>query len=273
MIATQPCNEFPDGKSHPMRWKCICAYDGTDFEGWQRQLNGGAVQNILEDALSRVFDTPLKTHGSGRTDAGVHARGQCFHFDADWPHDSGKLIRALHSILPTTIKILSAREVPDTFHARHSAVGKRYTYRYHFGRANPLEQRYVWACRDTPIDFEAMCAAAKGLIGRHDFSAFGATHGKDSDPNPVKMIYRLDLMKSGRQIKMTTEGSGYLYRMVRSFAGALYSVGRGRLRPEEISEILHSKTRTHRIVTAPGTGLCLEKVFYEEGALPTKESK
>lgn len=245
-----------------MRWKCICAYDGTEFEGWQRQLTGGAIQNVLEDALTSIFDTPLKTHGSGRTDAGVHARGQCFHFDADWPHDAGKLMRALHSILPVSIKILSIKKVPETFHARHSAVGKRYIYRYHIGRAQPMEQRYVWACRDTPIDFASMEEAAACLVGTHDFSAYGATHGKDSDPNPIKTIHRLDLKKRGRNITLTTEGSGYLYRMVRSFAGALYSVGRGRLSPQEISQILISKKRTHRIVTAPGSGLSLDKVFY-----------
>jgi tRNA pseudouridine38-40 synthase len=107
-----------------------------------------------------------------------------------------------------------------------------------------------------------MRAAAQHLIGTHDFSAFGATHGKDSDPNPVKTVHRLDLIQKGRYLTLTTEGSGYLYRMVRSFAGALYSVGRGRLSPEEISQILASKKRTHRIVTAPGTGLCLDRVFY-----------
>lgn len=260
--ATEPCNQFQFGKSHPVRWKCICAYDGTDFDGWQRQLTGAAVQNILEEALSSIFSQPLKTHGSGRTDAGVHARGQCFHFDADWPHNPGKLIRALHSILPVSLKIISAEQVPDTFHARHSAIGKRYSYHYYLGRADPFEQRYVWACRDTPIDFEAMLLAAERLTGTHDYSAYGASHGKENDPNPVKTINRLDLVKNGKHIMMTTEGSGYLYRMVRSFAGALYSVGRGRLQPEAISEILASKKRTHRIVTAPGTGLCLEKVFY-----------
>ncbi len=245
-----------------MRWKCICAYDGTDFAGWQRQNSGDAIQNVLEDALSGILDTPLKTHGSGRTDAGVHARGQCFHFDAEWPHDSGKLLRALHSKLPVSIRILSARQVPDSFHARHSAIGKRYTYRYYLGRANPMKQRYVWACRDTPIDFEAMCDAAARLTGRHDYSAYGATHGKDSDPNPVKTVHRLVLNRHGKHITMTAEGSGFLYRMVRSFAGALYSVGRGRLTPGDISEILASRKRTRRIVTAPGSGLCLEKVFY-----------
>lgn len=245
-----------------MRWKSICAYDGTDFEGWQRQPEGNAVQNHLEVALSQIFDCPIQTHGSGRTDAGVHARGQCFHFDAEWPHPSEKLIRALHSILPTSLRIGSARKVSDAFHARHSAQGKRYTYRYYLGRADPLEVRYLWACRAVPLDFAAMCESAALLTGTHDFTAFAANHGKDSDPNPVKTIHRLDLRQQGKYITLTTEGSGYLYRMVRSIAGGLYSVGRGWLSPADIDEILVSKQRTHRIVTAPAKGLCLEKVFY-----------
>ncbi|PXA05768.1 tRNA pseudouridine(38-40) synthase TruA [Coraliomargarita sinensis] len=245
-----------------MRWKCTCAYDGTDFDGWQRQPAGNAVQNHLEAALSRILNSEILTHGSGRTDAGVHARGQCFHFDADWLHDSNKLIRALHSLLPTTIRINSLRKVSDTFHARHSAKGKRYTYHYYLGRADPLQDRYLWACRSVPLDLDAMQASAELLVGQHDFTAFGATHGKDSDPNPVKTIHRLELKQRGKHITLTTEGSGYLYRMVRSFAGGLYSVGRGRLTPGQIKEILDSKKRTHRIVTAPAKGLCLEKVFY-----------
>lgn len=246
-----------------MRWKCICAYDGTDFDGWQRQPNGKGIQNCIEAALGNIFNTPIKTHGSGRTDAGVHAKGQCFHFDANWLHDSGKLIRALHSILPTSIQVKSAQRVADSFHARHSAIGKRYVYRFYLGRASPLEERYLWACRDVSLDLPAMQDAAARLRGKYDFSAFGATHGKDSDPNPVKDIHRLEIVQKGKHITMTTEGSGYLYRMVRSFAGALYSVGRGRLAPEDISKILKSKKRTHRIVTAPSEGLCLDRVFYK----------
>lgn len=244
------------------RWKCICAYDGTDFEGWQRQSNGRAVQNFLETALGQILDRPTLTHGSGRTDAGVHARGQCFHFDADWPHNGGKLLRALHATLPVSIRVASARPVGPDFHARHSARSKRYTYRFYLGRADPLQERYLWACRAVPLDVDAMRAAAGRLIGTHDFSAFGATHGKDSDPNPVKNIHRLEINQRGRHLRLITEGSGYLYRMVRSFAGGLYSVGRGRLTPEEFGRILESKERTHRIVTAPAKGLCLEKVFY-----------
>lgn len=245
-----------------MRWKCICAYDGTDFDGWQRQPGGLAVQNHIEAALSQIFDQPIQIQGSGRTDAGVHARGQCFHFDADWAHAPEKLHRALHSILPTSIRIHSVRHVSDDFHARFSVSGKRYLYRYYLGRADPMDDRYVWACRDLPVDLDAMQAAADVLIGTHDFTAYSASHGKDNDPNPVKTVTRLALKQQGKHLRLDAEGSGFLYRMVRSFAGALYAVGRGRLTPDNIAEILESKKRTHRIVTAPAKGLFLDKVFY-----------
>ena len=245
-----------------MRWKCTCAYDGTDFDGWQRQPGGGAVQNHIEAALAQIFDCEVQLQGSGRTDAGVHARGQCFHFDADWTHAPEKLIRALHSILPTSIRINSVRQVGDDFHARFSVSGKRYLYRYYLGRADPVDDRYVWACRDFPLDLAAMQQAADVLIGTHDFTAYSATHGKDYDPNPVKTITRLALKQRGKHLRLDAEGSGFLYRMVRSLAGALYAVGRGRLSPQEIQQILESCQRTHRIVTAPAAGLYLDEVFY-----------
>jgi len=245
-----------------MRWKCICAYDGTDFDGWQRQPSGRAVQNYLEAALTQVFDRALQIQGSGRTDAGVHARGQCFHFDADWAHAPEKLIRALHSILPSSIRIHSVRPIGEDFHARFSVKGKRYIYRYYLGRADPVDDRYVWACRDLPLDLAAMQAAAEVLTGTHDFTAYSASHGKDSDPNPVKTVTRLALRQKGKHLRLDAEGSGFLYRMVRSFAGALYAVGRGRLSPGNIAEILESKQRTHHIVTAPAKGLFLDEVFY-----------
>ena len=245
-----------------MRWKCTCAYDGTDFEGWQRQPSGTAVQNLVEVALAQIFGRPIQIQGSGRTDAGVHARGQCFHFDADWAHSPDKLVRALHSTLPSVIRIHSVRQVSDKFHARFSVKGKRYLYRYYQGRANPLEDRYVWACRDLPVNIEAMQAAAGALIGKHDFTAYSATHTKDNDPNPIKEVTRLALKQNGKHLRLEAEGSGFLYRMVRSFAGALYAVGRGRLTAVDIAQILQSKQRTHRIVTAPAKGLSLDKVFY-----------
>ena len=245
-----------------MRWKCICAYDGTDFDGWQRQPEGGAVQNHLEAALSRIFDSPLQIQGSGRTDAGVHAKGQCFHFDAKWAHPSERLLRALHANLPKTIQIKSIRQVTDDFHARFSVQGKRYLYGIVLGRPNPTDARYVWDCRDLPLDLEAMQAATAHMIGTQDYTALSATHGKDTDPNPIKTVRSITIKQRGNRIRIDTEGSGFLYKMVRSFAGALYSVGRGRLSPDDIREIIDSKQRTHRIVTAPAKGLSLEKVFY-----------
>ena len=245
-----------------MRWKCVCAYDGTGFDGWQRQPGGGAVQNTIEAALGQILDRPVQIHGSGRTDAGAHARGQCFHFDADWPHRPSKLVRAIHANTPTSLQIRSLRSAPADFHARHRAIGKRYVYRFYLGRADPLRERYLWACPPVPLDLAAMRDAAARLTGTHDFTAFGASHGKDRDPEPVKTVRRLTLTKRGHHITLVTEGSGYLYRMVRSFAGALYSVGRGKLAPDDISRILRSRQRTHRVITAPAKGLCLEKVFY-----------
>ena len=246
-----------------MRWKCICAYDGTDFEGWQRQPNGNAVQNHIETILSKIFSTKIQTQGSGRTDAGVHANGQCFHFDADWKHPPEKLIRALHAQLPTTLQIKSIQPVSDDFHARFCVTGKRYKYRYTLGRAKPTDDRYVWACRDIPLDLDAMNAAAQHLVGTHDFTAYSASHSKDNDPNPVKTVHTLAVTQRGKQLTLTAEGTGFLYKMVRSIAGALYAVGRGRLSPKDIRNILQSKQRTHRIVTAPGKGLSLDRVFYK----------
>ena len=245
-----------------MRWKCICAYDGTDFEGWQRQPHGNTVQNSLEAVLSEIFSTDTKTQGSGRTDAGVHAHGQCFHFDADWSHGPEKLILALHARLPESIRIKSIRKTSDRFHARFSVKRKRYRYTFHLGRAAPETARYVWTRPDNPLNLEAMARAAQHLTGTHDFTAYSARPSKDDDPNPVKTIYRLDLRQRGKQLTLVTEGSGFLYKMVRSIAGALYAVGRNQLKPSDVEEMLVSGQRTHRITTAPAKGLCLDRVFY-----------
>ena len=157
-----------------MRWKCICAYDGTDFEGWQRQPHGNTIQDCLESTLSKIFSTDILTQGSGRTDAGVHAKGQCFHFDANWSHEPETLIRALHANLPGSIQIKSVQPVSQRFHARFSVKRKRYRYCFCLGRASPEADRYVWARPDIPLDLEAMNRAAEYLIGTHDFTAYSA---------------------------------------------------------------------------------------------------
>ena len=246
-----------------MRWKCICAYDGTDFEGWQRQPHGNTIQNCLETTLSEIFSTNIHTHGSGRTDAGVHARSQCFHFDANWPHASEKLILAMNARLPGSIQIKSARKTSNHFHARFSVKRKRYKYKFHLGRPAPEIERYVWSRPDISLNTESMTQAAHYLTGTHDFTAYSARPSKDDDPNPVKTIHTLNILQHRKQLTLIAEGSGFLYKMVRSIAGALYSVGRNRLTPADVQEMLVSRQRTHRITTAPAKGLWLDQVFYK----------
>ena len=245
-----------------MRWKCICSYRGSNFSGWQSQPSGSGVQNHIEAALSSIFDRGIRIHGCSRTDAGVHAEGQCFHFDGDWSYDSAKLIRALHSILDTSIRIESIRSVSDSFHARYSARKKRYCYTIYTGRAHPFDADTVWACRDNPLDFSSMQEASQHFIGRHDFTAFSATPAKYTDPNPVKKIESIIFKQRGARVRIYVTGSGFLYKMVRSIVGTLYTVGRQRLDASTVLHILHSKKRTNQIVTAPASGLSLQKIYY-----------
>lgn len=245
----------------------VCAYDGTEFNGWQSQRCGNTIQDLLEKQLHSVFKKPIRIHGAGRTDSGVHARGQVFHFDAPWEHDARTLHRALSSGLPESLLITRLREAPEGFHARYGATGKRYLYRLYLGYAPPTETRYCWSLgdRDSSLNLAAMEDAANRLVGTHDFSAFGASRGRggrDERENPVKELRRLELSVRGRRMSIVTEGSGYLYKMVRSLAGTLVEVGRERLTPNDVERILCGRTRTHEVPTAPAKGLSLERVYY-----------
>lgn len=246
-----------------MRWKCICSYQGTSFAGWQYQASESTVQNHIENSLSKIFDTKIRIHGCSRTDAGVHASGQCFHFDGEWVHSKEKLLRAIHSMLDKNIRIEKIIKVSEKFHARFSAKKKRYCYTIYLGRAHPYEESYVWACRETTINLKAMNLASQYLVGTHNFRAFGAVHAKDKDPNPIKTIETINIKKIGQKIRITITGNGFLYKMVRSIVGTLYSVARDRLDVEDLRIILCSKKRTNKIITAPPSGLCLEKIYYK----------
>lgn len=245
-----------------MRFKCTCAYDGTDFNGWQSQPNEGAVQDKIESALKAIFKESVRIHGSGRTDSGVHAHGQVFHFEADWSHPTEKLLKAIQSKLPPGIQLISVQQTTDDFHARYSVKKKRYIYQLFAGDAPPEMSRYVWSLGHRFVDIDLMQDAASRLIGERDFTAFGASRGDDSVDNPVKNMTRLDVFKRGRKILITTESSGYLYKMVRSLTGTLVEVGMEKITPAEVEQALIQKTRIQRIKTAPPQGLWLEKVFY-----------
>lgn len=246
--------------THRQRWKCVCAYDGTSFAGWQSQVGGTAIQDVIETRLGQIFKAPLRIHGSGRTDAGVHARGQVFHFDAEWAHAPEKLVAALRAGLPPTIQIKSIVAAPPTFHARFSATGKRYDYHVHLGDADPFTRPYCWMVF-RPLDLKAMEAAATILRGRHDFRAFTAINGPERE-DTVRTLRRLELRCRGRQLRITAEAEGFLYKMVRSLAGVLVAVGEGRISPSDVRTILRGRARLPAVQTAPPQGLFLTKVFY-----------
>ena len=244
------------------RWCCHCAYDGTGYAGWQKQPTGDAVQDRIEDALEKICHIPVRTIGAGRTDAGVHAREQVFHFDHNWIHGEDKLLQALRSHLPSDISPRSLVETDHSFHALRSAQGKCYRYRAVKGWAMPEEERFCLSLKRQEYDLKSMREGAKFLVGRHDFSAFAASRGKGEKEDPVKEVWRCELIQNENEIQFIVEGSGFLYKMVRSMVGGLLEVGRGRIKVKEIQDILQSCQRTEMVVSAPAKGLCLEKVYY-----------
>ena len=242
------------------RWKCVCAYDGSAFLGWQSQDQKKGVQDTVEARLTEIFGEVVHAHASGRTDAGVHARAQVFHFDAAWRHGADKLLAALRSRIPDALQIISLRPVSEKFHARFSVKRKRYDYFLHIGDADPFTRPYCWPVF-RPLDLDAMRAAAAVLRGRHDFRAFIALNGTGRE-NTLREVTRLDVVRVGRRIRITAEAPGFLYKMVRSLAGALVAVGIGRLTVADVRALLRAGQRVPAVLTAPPQGLFLTKVFY-----------
>ena len=245
-----------------MRWKCTVAYDGTQFEGWQSQPSGNTVQDFIESRLKVLFKKRIPIHGSGRTDSGVHARAQVFHFDGDWMHGPEDLLKALRTGYPDSIQVYRAEVVPDDFHARFSATGKRYVYQWHEGFADPFETRWYWSTGNRRLDVARMNQAASMLLGKHDFSAFSANPRDDRKDDPVKDLRVLIIQRQENKVFLTAEADGFLFRMVRSLAGCLFDVGINKLEPEQVIGILESCKRTNMVQTAPAEGLFLDEVWY-----------
>jgi tRNA pseudouridine38-40 synthase len=238
----------------------VCAYDGTTFDGWQSQVSGNSVQDVIERRLCAVLHREVRIHGSGRTDAGVHALGQVFHFDAIWSHGADKLRVALQAGLPRSIQIRSVRRARAGFHARFSARAKTYRYHLFLGVADPFTAPFCWSV-DRPLDWAAIAAAAAALRGRHDFRAFAAVGGAGRE-DTVRDLRRLDIVRRGRRVTLTFEADGFLYKMVRSLTGTLVNVGVGRLAAADVAALLASTRRTPAVQTAPPQGLFLVKVRY-----------
>ncbi|MDR1413411.1 MAG: tRNA pseudouridine(38-40) synthase TruA [Puniceicoccales bacterium] len=248
-----------------MRWKCICSYDGTDFDGWQSQPSGNGIQDILEKRLAFICDHPVRIHSSGRTDAGVHAISQVFHFDGEWKHGADRLVRAFGSNIPRTIQVFSAEEVAQTFHARFSAIRKRYEYHMLEGEASPFNYRYVLSLGRKRLNVEHMNEVAEKFLGEHDFSAFGAAHDDNSSENTIKIMHGMRFVRHGNRVTFITEGSGYLYKMVRILAGCFLQVGLGKIDGDSLIAALDSKNigqENFRRECLPAWGLFLARVYY-----------
>jgi tRNA pseudouridine38-40 synthase len=201
-------------------------------------------------------------HGSGRTDSGVHARAQVFHFDGDWPHGPDALLQALRTGYPDAIQVYRAELVDAAFHARFSALNKRYVYQFLEGHAGPFDTRWHWSTGNRRLDLDKMNAAAALLLGRRDFSAFTANPRDGREDDPVRDLRVLRAQRDGQRVVLAAEADSFLFRMVRSLAGCLFDVGTGKLSPDDVAEIRDSRVRTNRVQTAPARGLFLDEVRY-----------
>lgn len=243
------------------RFKLTIAYDGTAYAGWQVQPNALTVQEVVEKALERLTGLRPKIHGSGRTDQGVHARGQVAHVDLAVPFKPAGLLKGLNALLPEDIRVLRASRAAPDFHARRHATGKEYRYFIWTGKTVPPFIRLYRAQVTGPLDLEAMNAAARVFVGKWDFAAFSANPNREIETH-VREITELKAVRRGQEIVIIAKGEGFLYKMVRSLAGFLIRVGKGELQPGVAHEILASRTRTARVPTAPAKGLFLWKVTY-----------
>ena len=240
--------------------KLTVAYDGTNYVGWQRQLNGPSIQQHIEEAFAPMLASMPTVIGAGRTDAGVHALAQVASVDVESPLSAGTFQRALNDHLPEDIRVLAVEDAPAGFHAQFRATAK--TYRYRLATANvvlPFDRRFVWRAPGTR-DVAAMRHAAALLCGTHDFASFQAA-GSDP-PDTVRTIRRLEIALRDDEIVFDVEGDGFLRHMVRILVGTLAEVGLGRRSAASMTDILAARDRRAAGKTAPSCGLTLMSVEY-----------
>jgi len=243
------------------RYRITIEYDGSPFVGWQIQAVGRSVQGCLTEAVKRFTGETVSVRGAGRTDAGVHARGQVAHFDLAREWDPFKVREALNFHLkPNPVVVLDAEKVADDFDARFSATGRSYLYRILARKAPPaLERNRVWWVRGA-LDANAMAEAAAYMIGRHDFTTFRAAGCQAR--SPVKTLDRLGVTVVGEEIHIEAEARSFLHHQVRSLAGSLKQVGDGRWTPADMKAALEARDRARCGALAPSRGLYLMSVTY-----------
>lgn len=238
----------------------VVSYDGTDYHGFQRQPQQKTIQETIEIALSRITNESIQIVGSGRTDRGVHALGQVCHFLTNSPIPAEKFASILRDQLPRDILVLSSHEVPLSFHAQKDASWKMYRYQIETNPIPSLFERRYYTHLPYPLELAHMQQAASFLIGTHNFTAFcsAKTHVVDR----VRTIYRIEVKAQSSKVWIEVTGNGFLYNMVRIIAGTLYQVGRKKLHPSQISDILQSQNRQLAGPTLPPEGLVLVCVGY-----------
>lgn len=243
--------------------RLLLEYDGSRYHGWQRQLDAATIQGVLEDAVARLTQERVAIIGSGRTDAGVHARGQVANFRTGSAIPLKAFHQGLNSLLPKDIAVLEAQEALPEFHARKSARAKTYEYRIlNRPDRSPLNHHYAWWI-PLPLDLAAMAEAAAALPGEHDFTAFRAS-GSDN-LNPVRRVLAAAWWADpGGWLSFTITATGFLRGMVRSLVGTMAEAGQGKAPPTILAELLESRARHLAGPTAPPQGLYLVEVFYGE---------
>lgn len=242
------------------RLKLIVAYDGAAFEGWQSQRSGNTVQDRLEQAFGRVIGERVRIHGAGRTDAGVHALGQCAHLDVSRKLPPARWAAAVNSHLPPAVRVLRCGYVDNLFHARYAAKAKVYRYRiWNAAILPPFEYCRSWHLPG-PLNFDRLRDAARVLEGRHDFRAFGANRRKLRE-DTVRTIFKVKAQRRGAELSLEFEGDGFLYKMVRLMVGEVVRCAQGKQALSVISQRLKTPFAHARFVS-PACGLILVRVRY-----------
>ena len=250
--------------SGTIKIKLTVAYDGTEYEGWQVQKVGRGVQQVVEEAIAAIFQEHYRIHGSSRTDTGVHARGMIAHVEI--PREKlrmtmAKVPLALNANLPEDIRIMDAREVPASFHARFDAKGKQYRYFvYNYHSMDPLLRRQAWHVPQE-LNLEEMRRALKPFLGKRDFAAFANNRNYEMETT-VRTLTRCDLLRTGPLLTFLIEGDGFLYKMCRGIVGTIVQVGQGKFSAADVERMLAARDRRMAGMTAPAHGLVLWKVFY-----------
>jgi len=245
-------------------YKLTIAYDGTHYSGWQMQPNALSVQQVLQEVVQKLLKgQSVPVVGSGRTDAGVHARGQIAHFKWSEKLDLDKLLFSLNGLLPRDIRVSKVEEALTHFHAQYDASGKEYHYYLYTDKVmDPFRRSQCWHLH-RGLDRALLNQAAELFVGKHDFTSFANERASGNvSRNPVRTIYRLDIIEVEGGLRLEFEGDGFLYKMVRNIVGAVVAVASGRITFDDLKRIFEVKDRGLAPMAAPAQGLFLVRVHY-----------